>query len=63
MSNKIKNVIDTLMTKEDLMIGTNRILKKIDEITKIMKDDHRNYHKNRNEVCHCKQNNSHPAFA
>lgn len=63
MNSLKKKFIDTLMTKEDLMFGTNSILKKIDKITFFMKETHRNYHKNRNEVCHCEKNNSHPIFA
>lgn len=62
MGDKTKNIIDTLMTREDFMVGTKKILAKIKEINRILKEQHQRYHKNNNTVCTCKQNNSHPSF-
>lgn len=54
MTDKSKNIIDTLMTREDFINGTNKILSKLREINRALKEDHRRYHKNRKELCLCK---------
>lgn len=63
MKNGKQEFIDTLMTKDDLRIGTNRILKELQKINRILKKQHRRYHKNGDDACIYKQNNFHPAFA
>ncbi len=62
MKNGKQRFVDTLMTKDDLRIGTNQILKELEKITRILKKQHRRYHKNGDEVCVRKQNNSLPTY-
>lgn len=63
MKNNKQEFIDTLMTKDDLRIGTNRILKELQKLNEILRKQHRRYHKNDDDVCTYKKNNFHPTFA
>ena len=63
MSNGKKKFIDTLMTKEDLRIGTDRILRELKKLNRILKDQHKRYHKSYSYDCPYMENNTHPVFA